>query len=518
MALVLEATRGKAEILEAYLDTVYLGRSGASGIVGVGQAARHYFSRDVANLDLARSALLAGMIRAPNRYAPARHPEAARRRRDLVLRLMEEQGRITAAERERASETPLPSGPDGGSGSVNRVPWFTDLVQRELASRFSREELRQEGLSIFTTLRPRAQGAAEAAVREGSAALEDEHPHLREGDGGTVQAALVAMDPGTGDVLALVGGRSFRETQFNRAVQARRQPGSLFKPFVYLTALADTASGWTLARRIADTSFTVRSGGEAWSPSNYDGEEHGEVSLRRALEESYNVATARLAVEVGLPRVLETARGLGLSGELRPLPSLALGAFEVTPLGMASAYAGLAAGGIRPEPLSVLDVVGPEGEALEARGLQMSRVAPPGPVHLVNRALQGVLEEGTAAGARALGYEGPAAGKTGTTSGYRDAWFVGYTPDLVTLVWVGFDDNRPLELTGAEAALPIWVRFVGAWDARGGASFTTPGGVATAAVERRVGDGDEVETECREEYFLEGTVPEETCDQGWWIF
>lgn len=533
MALLLEWEHDKEAILQAYLNAVYLGQAGAAGVVGVGPAARRYFGRDVSELGLAGSALLAGMIRAPNRYAPHRHPGAARSRRDLVLRLMEEQGRITPGERRRAAREPVPAAAADVPEALNRAPWFVDYVQRELEARFSRRELRRKGLRIHTTLDPSAQAAAERAVRQGLAAVEARHPELAAapdpgGGSGTeaggesadgtprLQAALVAMDPRTGDVLAMVGGRSFRRTQFNRAVQARRQPGSLFKPFVYLAALADTADGaWTLASRISDSTFAVRAGGERWSPSNYDGESHGRPTLREALEESYNVATARLAREIGLPRVAETARRLGLSSPLRPVPSLALGAFEVSPLEMTSAYAALAGSGIRPEPLSVTAVTRPDGARLEARELSMRRVAPAGPVHLVNRALQGVLDEGTGARARQLGYPGPAAGKTGTTSGYRDAWFVGYTPDLVALVWVGYDDNRTVGLSGAEAALPLWVRFVGAYGARGDAGFRTPPGVTTAGVRRTRGGSD---GECREEYFLEGTVPDETCGEGWWIF
>lgn len=522
MAVVLESTRSKREILEAYLNTVYLGRTGTSGVMGVAEASEHYFGRRASQLGLAQSALLAGMIRAPNRYAPTRHPDAARRRRDLVLRLMERQGRITADERERAEARPVPSGGgDESPATAARADWFVDLVQRELDDRFSREDLRREDLRIFTTLDLRAQAAADSAVRGGLAALEEAHPHLRteeaarEDGASPLQAALVALDPRTGDVLALVGGRSYRTSPFNRAVRARRQPGSLFKPFVYLAALADTTGRWTLASRIQDTAFTVEAGGERWSPSNYDGEEHGRVTVRRALEESYNVATARLATRVGLERVAATARRLGLSAELRPVPSLALGTFEVTPLEMASAYASLAGGGVRPEPLSVLRAAGPDGASVEARELSMERVAPSGPVHLVNRALQGVLEDGTAARAGELGYDGPAAGKTGTTSGYRDAWFVGYTPELVTLVWVGFDDNRPLRLTGAEAALPLWVRFMQRYGTGGDADFRTPGQIVEMAVRRPDGDGG---TACRPEYFLEGTEPEEGCDDGWWIF
>jgi penicillin-binding protein 1B len=500
MALLLEARRDKPEILLAYLNEVYLGQDGPVGIAGVGAASRHYFGRETSRLGLAESALLAGMIRAPNRYDPLRRPGAARQRRDLVLELMERQGRITAEQSERARREPLPD--PRPSRPVGGAQWYVDRVQRELDERYSREDLRREGLRIFTAMEPRAQAAADRAVREGLEALEEGHPDLVTEGEERLQAALVALDPRTGDLLALVGGRDWSTTQFDRATRARRQPGSLFKPFVYLTALADTSGRWTLASVVPDTSFTVRAGGETWSPANYDGEEHGEVTLRTALEQSYNVATARLATDLGLESVVETARRLGLGGRLRPVPAAALGAFEVTPVEMAAAYAALAGGGIRPEPLSVLQVTGPAGEALEARELSMRRVAPAGPVHLVNRALQGVLERGTAAGIRELGYAGPAAGKTGTTDGYRDAWFVGYTPEVVVLVWVGFDDNRTVGRPGAEAAVPIWARFVEAHGQGAFAGFTAPAGVDEARVETPDG-------ECRAEWFLEGTVPEE---------
>lgn len=510
MALLLEASHGKEEILEAYLNEVYLGQSGPMSLAGVGVAARHYFGRDVSELGLAESALLAAMIRAPNHYDPFRRPEAARQRRDLVLRLMERQGLIDARRRARAERTELPTRPE--ARPVNAAPWYVDHVQEELEARYSREELQQEGLRIWTALRPRIQDRARTAVRGGLARLEALHPRLRREEGeGRLQAALVAVDPRTGDLLALVGGREWGESQFNRATRARRQPGSLFKPFVLLAALADTASPRTLATVVSDSSLTMESGGEPWSPQNYDGRQHGRVTLREAVVHSYNVATARLGLEVGLEEVAATGRALGLSGPLRPLPSLSLGAFEATPLEMAGAYASLAGGGLRPRVLSVLSAVGPDGEPLVSAPTTVRRVAPAGPVHLVNRALQGVLEEGTAAAAADLGYEGRAAGKTGTSSGYRDAWFVGYTPDLVTVVWVGFDDGASLGVDGASAALPIWVRFVESLDRTSG-EFPAPSGVSRARI--RGPDGD-----CYEELFLEGTVPEEArCGGGLWPF
>lgn len=506
MAVFLDAGHGKPEILQGYLNEVYLGQAGPLSLSGVGMAARHYFSREVSELDLAECALLAGMIRAPNRYDPFEHPETARRRRDLVLRLMEEQGRISPDDRARAEAAELPTAPD--RRPVNAAPWYVDHVQEELEARFSREDLRERGLRIWTALRPGVQRAARRAVGEGLDALEARRPDLREAGEAPprLQAALAAVDPRTGDLLALVGGRDWAETQFNRASRARRQPGSLFKPFVLLAALADTARAggrtpWTLASTVPDTSFTVTSGGEPWSPENYGGEEHGSVTLRQAVVHSYNIAVARLGLEVGLEEVVTTARSLGLSGRLRPVPSLSLGAFEASPLEMAGAYATLAGGGLRPEVTLVRAVAGPEGESLASAPTTVRRVAPAGPVHLVNRTLQDVLVDGTGAAAAGLGYEGAAAGKTGTSSGFRDAWFVGYSPDLVTVVWVGFDDGRSLGVDGASAAVPIWVRFVTSLAERSD-GFAEPSGVVRAEVRRPDGD-------CVEELFLEGTVPEE---------
>jgi len=511
MAVVLEHEHDKAEILQAYLNEVYLGQEGPVSIVGVQEAARHYFSRDASQLDVAQSALLAGMIRSPAAYDPFRHPDAARRRRSTVLAMLERRGILDHAQRERAASAPLPRPPS--ERPLDAAPYFVDYVQRELSRRFPEDALRRDGLRVFTTLEPRMQRAAEAAVRSGLAALEKAHPDLRRPGSRALQAALVSIDPRTGDVVAMVGGRSYQASQFNRATEARRQPGSLFKPFVYLTALEDTTGAWTLATPIADSSLTVSSGDTTWTPHDFDGTQHGMVPLRDALVHSYNLATARLALDLGLPRVVATARDLGLEGRLRPVPSVSLGAFESTPLAMAGAYAALAGGGIRPDPLTVLTVVDADGKALDARELRMRRVAPAGPVYLVDRALEDVLDRGTAAAARELGFHGLAAGKTGTSSDYRDAWFAGYTPSLVTVVWVGFDDNRSVGLTGAQAALPIWVRYMDAVDASPDQPFGVPEGIRTVRVDSATGllSGWSCGPS-REELFLAGTAPSRRCD------
>ncbi len=517
MAVLFELRHSKEEILEAYLNEVYLGQDGAVSIAGVEEAARHYFSKPATRLDLSEAALLAGLIRAPGRYDPDRHPERARARRATVLRLMAAQGRVELDAAERAREAPLPAA--RARRTLEGAPYFTDFVLRELRERFSRDALEREGFRIFTTLDPRAQRAAERAVHERARQLEETHPALRPAEGGArLQAALVALDPRSGELLALVGGRDWRASQYNRAVQARRQPGSAFKPFVYLTALEDGRH--TLVSPVSDSALTMVVSGREWAPRNYDGTFHGTVSLREALEQSYNLATARLALDVGLDRVVETARRAGIRSPLAAVPSLALGAFEVTPMELATAYASLAAGGARAVPRSILEVVGPDGEVLTAHDLRTERVLPAGPVYLVNRALQGVLERGTAAGASALGYRGRAAGKTGTTNGYRDAWFVGYTPALLALAWVGFDDNRSLGLTGAQAALPAWVSFMHAYATPSREpDFVPPPDVVTLEVD--VASGKLADDACgpwRSEPFLVGTEPTESCERRrpWW--
>lgn len=515
MARVFESRYSKEEILEAYLNEVYLGQEGAASIMGVGEAARHYFSKPVGQLDLPEAALLAGLIRAPGRYDPSRHPERARDRRATVLALMAGQGRIDVETARTAAEAPLPA-PRAHRGLM-AAPYFTDFVLRELQERFSRDALESEGYRIFTSLELTAQRSAERAVADGLTALERSHGSLAPAAGREpLQAAVVALNPQTGELLALVGGRDWRGSQFNRAVQARRQPGSVFKPFVYLAALSEY---WTLSSILNDSVLVVQVGDREWAPENYDRTFHGRVTARRALEESYNVATARLALDVGLDRVVEVARRAGIRSPLHRVPSLSLGTFEVTPFEMATGYATLAAGGVRAEPRSILEVVTPEGEILAAHDLRVRRVLPAGPVFLVNRALQGVLENGTASGAAALGYIGPAAGKTGTTNGYRDAWFVGYTPDRLALVWVGFDDNRRLGLTGAQAGLPIWTRFVGGQSDGWATDFTRPDGIVELAVD--LDSGKLADAACgpwRLEVFLEGTEPTESCreERSWW--
>ncbi|SMC21312.1 penicillin-binding protein 1B [Desulfacinum hydrothermale DSM 13146] len=512
MALVLEARYSKEQILEMYLNEIYMGQQGSVAIHGMGQAAFTYFGRNVEDLTLAEAAALAGMIKAPNRYSPTRHPDACRERRNVVLARMRELGLIDAAAYESALSQPLRTVSRALSGKT--LGYYVDYVNRQLEELYSEETLSSEGLVIYTSYRPEIALEAERAVREGLAALEKKRPALSASDPAkALQAALVVVQPKTGALVALVGGRDFALSPYNRAVRAHRQPGSAFKPFVYLTALDQvTPVSW-----IEDMPTAYRVDGKAWVPRNYDGRYRGAVMVREALAHSLNAATVHLAVQVGLSKIVETARRLGLQSPLKPYPSLALGAFEVTPLELAGAYAALANEGQRPHLVTIKKVVTPQGAVLERRHMSLKTVTTPAKAFLITRMLQRVVREGTARRLASYGVDFPCAGKTGTTSDYRDAWFVGYTSDLLALVWVGFDDNRPTRLTGSSGALPLWARFmtrIRPW--LHPQDFPVPPGV----VERTIclDSGDLAVQGCprkEREYFLAERVPQKPCTLHW---
>jgi penicillin-binding protein 1B len=459
LALHLERSHGKGEILEAYLNEIYLGQRGAVAVHGVAAAARHYFRTDVGSLSPSESALLAGMIRGPSLYSPRRRPERALARRNRVLRRMLRAGRLAEADYRAALGAPL-----GVVAPRRERPgaYFVDLVRGELEAQRGALALGRDGLRIVTTLDWRLQRAAEAAVRAGLAALERDHASLRRA-GAPLQAALVALDPGAGDVLALVGGRDHATSPFNRAAAARRQPGSLFKPVVALAAFARRGPGLPplgLESPLLDRPLRVARPEGVWAPTNFDRRFRGRVSVREALEQSLNVPIARLGLRVGIPRVAETARRLGLESPSDPAPSILLGSFEVSLLEISGAYAVLAAEGTRSAARTRLLVLDGRGRSLEVGAVERTLAFARPDTRAVTSALRGAVEGGTGRRVRALGYRGPVAGKTGTTNGYRDAWFVGYTPDLVVGVWVGFDDGRSVGLPGAHAALPIFVEFL----------------------------------------------------------
>lgn len=454
-ALLLEARYSKKQILEAYLNEIYLGQNGAVQIIGVEQASQVYFGKHVTYLTLPEAATLAGIVRSPNVLSPLTHPDRAKTRRDTVLQLMKEQRFITDVEYEQAVAAPLAT--SRFPKTSRSAPFFVDLVLKQLKETYPETQLRTEGLRVFTTLDTIMQRSAEQALDNGIESLNKRYPYLRKSPT-TLEGVILTIQPGTGYVKALVGGRSYSKTQFNRAIQARRQPGSLFKPFVYATAM-DPARGqqaFTAATVLDDSPISVRSGNAVWTPQNYDLRYHGQVTVREALAHSYNIPAVRAAMNAGVPNVIKTAATIGIESHLAPYPSVSLGSFEVTPLEIAYAYSAFANLGVKAEPISILAVSTREGKLLESREVKMKRVAPAGVCYVMNDVLKDVFNYGTAGKARSLGFERPFAGKTGTTSSYRDAWFIGYSPRILSLVWLGFDDGHSIRLAGGDACVPIW--------------------------------------------------------------
>ncbi len=510
MALVLEARYSKEEIFEAYLNEIYLGQDGALAVHGVGRAAQFYFGKDVSQIDISEAALLAGIIRGPSLYSPFRNPEAAKNRRNLVLELMLNREVITASEYRRAQRASL--GLREEPQSTNAGRYFADLVMEELGAKHGRN-IRDRGLTVFTTLDMRLQVLAERAVRNELERLERYYPRLRREDS-PLQAALVALSPTSGEIVAMVGGRDYGRSQFNRAAKAYRQPGSSFKPIVALAALAERT--FTLASRLEDEPLSVETHAGLWEPANYDGKFHGMVTVREALERSLNVPFARLGMAVGLDRIAATGHKLGIDSRLRQLPSLALGSSEVTPLELTRAYGVFAAEGFRSEVHTTLGVFDRAGELLYRAEVAGEEAYAPEEVFLVTSALIGAVERGTGRGLSSLGYRGAVAAKSGTTNDFRDAWFIGFTPSLVVGVWVGFDDGRSVGLPGSRAALPIFGRFlVDAIGRYGEDDFSMPGGLEIAEVDRETGLLGGPGCRGEPEVFLGGTAPTESCSPYW---
>jgi penicillin-binding protein 1B len=452
MALLLEVHYGKDEILEAYLNEVYLAQDGARAIHGFGMASYHYFERPVAELSLEQLALLVALVKGPSYYNPERHPERALERRNLVLDVMAQQELIDAAQAGRARSRPLGVSPLRHR-SVNAFPAFMDLVRRQLRRDYREEDLTSEGLRIFTTLDPQVQWTLEDVLDRRLDGLERQ----RGLPASTLEGAALVTGTESGEVLGLAGGRAARYAGFNRALDARRQVGSLIKPAVYLTAL-EQPRRYTLATLLDDSQLTYTAkNGDMWTPENYDRTNHGEIALYRALARSYNVATARLGLEIGAAPVIETLRRLGAGGDIPPYPSMFLGAVELSPIEVTQVYQTLASGGFRTPLRAIRAVLAADGTPLQRFPLRVEPVVGPAPVYLLTTALQSVVREGTA---HALEQIVPAslnvAGKTGTTNGLRDSWFAGFTGDRLAVVWVGRDDNASTGLTGSSGALRVW--------------------------------------------------------------
>ena len=511
LAMLLERRLSKARILELYLNEVYLGQQGSFAIHGVAQGARSLFGKDLGNLTLGEAATMAGIIQAPQLHAPARHPDRARVRRNSVLLAMVEHGFVT---------------PDGALAAIREpihavagvedleAPYFVDLVEGRLTRRVAHRTART-GLRIETTLDLRLQRLAETSIHEGLVQIADRRGELA---GPRPQAALVAVDPRTGAIKALVGGGSYRDSQFNRALRARRQPGSIVKPFVYLSAFErarrDPTFSFTAASLIDDTPTTFLFDGRGWRPSNYGGVYDGPITARMALARSRNVAAVKVAERTGLEQVAELWAAASGSVTPPPYPTLALGVFEATPLQVARAYTVLANGGVRMPLAGIVRVTEADGNrVLDLTTDVPRRVASADSAFLVTRMLRSVLDSGTATAARRLGFRQVAAGKTGTTDDLRDAWFVGFTPTLLTVVWVGVDDGSSLGLTGAQAALPIWSHFMRrALTPRASPVFDPPTGVVSVEIDPA--SGLLATPRCPHpllEWFRHGTEPRTMC-------
>ncbi len=507
LAVMVEARHDKATVLEAYLNEIYLGRRAGSNLLGVGAAARGYFGKSAAELDLAEAALLAGMIKAPALYDPIAHPERSRERRDQVLDRLEALRWVPGERIAEARNTPVSVGTLAQPS--RQVMSFAELAAAEAASRFDVGELAGRGYVLLSTLDRDDQKAAEAALVAGLAELEE---GWQKGRGGVLQAALVSLDPRSGGVLAYLGGRDYAKSQFDRASKAKRQAGSAFKPVVFAAALeARAASPSTL---VDDSPLTIDLAGRAWSPKNDDETFAGWISARAALEQSRNVPTVRLALQVGLPQIVEMARAMGVSAPLDPVPALALGAFEVTPLELTTVYGTLANQGSRPAVHSLRGLLDPRGAPVGGRPLPApARVLSPQSSYLLTSMLQGVFERGTARSAREEGVAERLAGKTGTTNGRRDSWFAGYSADRATVVWVGYDDNAATRLSGARAALPIWVRFVQEVRPAGGFLMPRqPAGIVSATIDPESGElASELCPTAQEEVFIAGEEPVQPC-------
>jgi penicillin-binding protein 1A len=501
LALEIERRLTKDEILERYLNQVYFG----NGAYGVELASQVYFGKPARHLTLAESALLAGIIRAPSVYNPFHNLPLALERQRVVLRRMAELGYLTPEQARTAAAQPVRLAAERNAGLLGiRAPYFVSYILPALLQRYGEDVVYSGGLRVYTTVDPRLQALAEKAVRAGL----DEARRLNLN---VSQGALVALDPATGAIRAMIGGYDFSSSQFNRAWQARRQPGSAFKPFIYATALA---RGIPPTRIIVDepVSYEIRGARPAdriWTPRNYDGTYRGPVTLRYALEHSINIPAIKTLAEVGPQAVIDTARRMGITSPLEPVLSLALGTNDVTPLEMASAYGTLATLGIRAEPFGILKVVDRDGQVLEEHTPRRQLALSADVAYVLTDLLKGVILRGTGTAA-SIGR--PAAGKTGTTDDYRNAWFVGYTPQLVAAVWVGNDDNTPMRrVVGGTVPARIWAAFMRAALAdRPAEDWTPPEGVVVATVCGTT--GRLATSQCpdpRREVFVRGTEPTE---------
>lgn len=511
MSLILEQRLSKEEILAMYCNQIYLGQRGGYSINGFGQAARTYFGKDISTLGLPESALLAGIIRSPNYYSPYSNEERARNRRNLVLDKMVEAGKIGRVQAEAAKAEGL--GIAGKSIGVNGsdAPYFMDYLMRQLERLYEGDEQSLRSLRIYSTIDLNLQRAAYESLTENMARVEERLGQRKERRSG-LQAALVAMNARTGEVLAMVGGRDYATSQLNRAIDARRQPGSVFKPFVYAAALEQGENGETAAITAAslfnDAPQTFEYDGKTYEPGNFgDKYENRPLTVRDALVNSKNVITVEIAQRIGLMQVKMFAEKAGIPN-VPAYPSAALGVGEATPLQVAAAYTAFANAGVRVAPTSLKRLTTRDGTTIYEAGRETRPVMSPQLAYIMTSIMQDVLDRGTGTRVRQRGFTGTAAGKTGSS---RDAWFAGYTPNIVCVVWIGYDNNADIGLTGGETAAPIWADFMKkalVYRPELGGEFSVPDGLTSYEIDPTTGNpplGSGGPT--RLEYFLGGTNP-----------
>jgi penicillin-binding protein 1B len=535
IAVELEQKFNKQQIFELYANQVYLGQRGSYSINGFGEASRAYFGKNIKEITLPEAAMIAGIIQSPNILNPYKRPERVMERRNVVLESMVETGAITRAQCDAAKAAPLKL--TAPNVEASDAPYFVDLVKDTLGGKHSEADLNENSYRIYTTLDPQLQHAAAEAVAEGIKLVDDQVAKQRTRRtkvgkgrdakvevstvaGPTPQVSLIALDPHTGEVLALVGGRNYGISQLNHAV-AKRPTGSIFKPFVYAAAVnsAITAQGtdpvFTQVSLIDDSPTTFEFDGKVYDPRNYKNEYHGEVTARFALQMSLNNATVRMAEMVGYDKVAELARNAGISS-VRATPAAALGAYDASPLEMAGAYTVLANSGTRVDPLLLHSIRATNGDVVEDFRNNRRQVLDPRVAYVVTNMMQNVIDHGTGFPVRARGFTAPAAGKTGTS---HDAWFAGYTTNLLCIVWVGYDDYSDLKLAGSATAGPIWAEFmkraVRLPQYRSVADFAPPEGVVTVSLDKNT--NLLATPSCPEDYasaFIEGSEPRETCDRA----
>jgi penicillin-binding protein 1B len=454
MSLMLENHSSKDEILETYLNIIYLGQNGPFQIRGFPAAAEYYFHKPIENLNTPECALLAAVLNSPGLYDPFHKAEKAKKRRDLVLDKMLEHNFINAQELAASQKEALPTFQQAKISETS--PYYLATVAKELGAL----SIPQNGVKIFTGLNPEHQAAAQNAVQVQLNRLEKDVPSVQKihKGGKSLEGVLISADNRTGLLSAIVGGRSFKFSQFNRATEAHRQVGSVMKPFVYLAAFE--SGKFKPTSLLQDKRFTYSYGNQSWSPENYGQEYFGEVPLYFALKSSLNCATASLGLEVGLDRIVGAAQAAGITSRLEALPSLTLGAFEITPMEVVQAYNTLSNFGELRSLRTVRAVVSAEGNLVYRSRDTRTPALPPGPTAELVGVMKQTLISGTGRQAVKFGFHHPASGKTGTTSDYRDSWFAGFTPQMTTVTWVGYDDNTPSGLTGGTGALPVWAAYM----------------------------------------------------------